>query len=158
MERLSAFEGYSIRFQSNFILRINMHVLQTIGLHTSKNRLVLNCTSVLEKNLNSSFPSNKRLSNFACPEQVLVYFCFDLSSQTTCTSPCLWPSENEELLNRSKYLHVSFEQTALLLSPVTCNKSNHLNNSSHLIGKPVSMGIVFICTQVHVTCYHLEHQ
>lgn len=63
MELLSVFESYSIRFQSYFILRINMHVLQTIGLHTqtSKNRLVLNCTSVLEKNLNSSFPSNKRL-------------------------------------------------------------------------------------------------
>ena len=49
----------------------------------------VNCTSVLEKNLNCSFPSNKRLSNFADPEQVLVYFCFDLSSQKTFLSPCL---------------------------------------------------------------------
>lgn len=91
MELLSAFESYSTRLQSNFISRINMHVLLTIGLHTqtSKNRLVLNCTSVLEKNLNCSFPSDKRLSNFADPEQVLVYFCFDFSSQKTFLSPCL---------------------------------------------------------------------
>lgn len=93
MERLSDFEGYSIRLQLNFILGIidtkktpqHACVTDYRASYTDKYYRIdaVNCTSMLEKTLNCSFPSNKRLSNFSDPEQVLVYFCFDLSSQKT---------------------------------------------------------------------------